>query len=47
MLYLEFANEVFTPEGETVDRGAVTRVKAEVRREREERFRRTGRARRR
>jgi excinuclease ABC subunit B len=46
MLDLEFANEALTPEGEAVDRGAVTRVKAEARAEKEERFRRGGRRRR-
>jgi len=45
MLDLEFANEMITPEGETVDRGAVKRVKAEVRAERAEQFRK-GRGRR-
>jgi excinuclease ABC subunit B len=39
LLDLEFANEVLTPAGETVDRGAVTRMKAEARAEAQERFR--------
>jgi excinuclease ABC subunit B len=39
MLDLEFANEALTPEGEAVDRRAVTRVKAEARAEKEERWR--------
>ncbi len=39
LLDLEFANEVLTPAGEEVDRGAVKRVKAEARAESAERFR--------
>jgi excinuclease ABC subunit B len=39
LLDLEFANDVMTGEGETVDRGAVKRVKAEARAEAAERFR--------
>jgi excinuclease ABC subunit B len=39
MLDLEFANEMLTPTGETADRGAVKRVKAEARAESAERFR--------
>jgi len=39
MLDLEFANEVFTPEGQAVDKGAVTKVKAAARAEAAERFR--------
>jgi excinuclease ABC subunit B len=39
MLDLEFANEMLTGEGETVDKGAVKRVKAEVRAEKAEAFR--------
>jgi len=46
MLDLEFANEVFTPEGETVDKAAPRRLKAAARAEAEERFRKHGRARR-
>ncbi len=45
MLDLEFANEVFTPEGETVDRAAPGRLKAAARAEAQERFRKHGRAR--
>ncbi len=45
MLDLEFANEVMTPVGEAVDRGAVTRVKAEARAEAAARFRKGGRRR--
>ncbi|ODT88844.1 excinuclease ABC subunit UvrB [Phenylobacterium sp. SCN 70-31] len=45
MLDLEFANEMLTGEGEAVDRGAVKRVKAEVRAEKAEAFRK-GRGRR-
>jgi excinuclease ABC subunit B len=45
MLDLEFANEVMTPVGETVDRGAVTRMKADAKAEAAERFRK-GRGRR-
>jgi len=41
MLDLEFANEVFTPEGEQVDKGAVKRVKAQARAESEERYRKS------
>ncbi|TAJ70934.1 MAG: excinuclease ABC subunit UvrB [Phenylobacterium sp.] len=39
MLDLEFANEMLTPEGQTADKGAVKRVKAEARAEAAERFR--------
>jgi excinuclease ABC subunit B len=39
MLDLEFANEMLTPSGETADREAVKRVKAEARAEAQERFR--------
>jgi excinuclease ABC subunit B len=39
MLDLEFANEMLTPAGETADKGAVKRVKAEARAEAQERFR--------
>jgi excinuclease ABC subunit B len=39
MLDLEFANEMLTPQGETADREAVKRVKAEARAEAAERFR--------
>ncbi|MDE2290551.1 MAG: UvrB/UvrC motif-containing protein, partial [Elusimicrobia bacterium] len=46
MLDLEFANEVFTPEGEAVDKGAVKLARAEARAEREARYSRRGRSRR-
>ena len=39
MLDLEFANEMLTPAGETADKGAVKRVRAEARAEAAERFR--------
>ena len=39
LLDLEFANEVFTPEGEAVDKGAVKVVKAQARAEAAERYR--------
>ena len=39
LLDLEFANEAMTPVGEAVDRGVVTRVKAEARAEAAARFR--------
>ena len=39
MLDLEFANEVFTPEGETVDKAAPARLKKAARAEAEERYR--------
>ena len=39
LMDLEFANEMLTPTGEEVDRGAVKRVKAEARAEAQERFR--------
>jgi excinuclease ABC subunit B len=39
MLDLEFANEIFTPEGETVDRAAPGRLKAAARAEAQERYR--------
>jgi len=45
MLDLEFANEMLTAEGETADRGAVKRLKTEVRAEKAEAFRK-GRGRR-
>jgi len=45
MLDLEFANEMLTPAGETADRGAVKRLKTEVRAEKAEAFRK-GRGRR-
>jgi excinuclease ABC subunit B len=43
MLDLEFANEVMTPAGETVDRGVVKHARAEARAERAERLRKGGR----
>jgi len=43
LLDLEFANDALTPAGEAVDRGAVTRVKAEARAEKAARFRKGGR----
>jgi excinuclease ABC subunit B len=39
LLDLEFANEVLTAEGETADKGAVKRVRAEVRAEKAEEMR--------
>ena len=39
LLDLEFANEVFTPEGEAVNRGATKAVRAEARAEAQERWR--------
>ncbi len=39
MLDLEFANEVFTPEGEAVDKAAPGRLKKAARAEAEERYR--------
>jgi excinuclease ABC subunit B len=39
LMDLEFANEMLTPTGEEVDRGAIKRVKAEARAEAQERFR--------
>jgi excinuclease ABC subunit B len=42
LLDLEFANEALTPAGETVDRTAVTKVKAEARAEAAARFRKKG-----
>ena len=45
MLDLEFANELLTPAGEAVDKGAVAKIKAEVRAEAAERFRKGGKAR--
>jgi len=39
MLDLEFANDLLTPSGETVDKGAVTRMKAAAKAEAAERFR--------
>jgi excinuclease ABC subunit B len=39
MLDLEFAADALTSEGETVDKGAIKRVKAEARAEAQERFR--------
>ncbi|HEX3919360.1 MAG TPA: excinuclease ABC subunit UvrB [Caulobacteraceae bacterium] len=47
MLDLEFANEVFTPEGETVDRSAPKAVRAQDRAEKAEQYRKGGRPRRR
>ena len=41
MLDLEFANEVFTPEGETVNKGAAKAVRAEARAEAAERYRKS------
>ena len=41
MLDLEFANEVYTPEGEAVDKTAVKRVRADARAEAAERYRKT------
>ncbi len=46
MLDLEFANEALTPDGETVDRGAVKLARAEARAEAAERYRKGGRRRR-
>jgi excinuclease ABC subunit B len=47
MLDLEFANEMITPEGQEVDRGAVKRLKTEVKAEKAEAFRKArGRGRR-
>ena len=47
MLDLEFANEMITPEGESVDRDAVKRLKTEVKAEKAEAFRKArGRSRR-
>jgi excinuclease ABC subunit B len=43
LLDLEFANEVMTPAGEAVDRGAVTKAKADARAESAARFRKGGR----
>ena len=43
LLDLEFANEALTPAGEAVDRGVVTRAKAEARAEKAARFRKGGR----
>jgi excinuclease ABC subunit B len=45
MLDLEFANELLTPSGETVDKSVVTRIKADARAEAAERFRKGGKAR--
>jgi len=39
MLDLEFANDLMTPSGEAVDKGAVTRAKAAAKAEAAERFR--------
>ncbi len=39
MLDLEFANEVFTPDGEAVDRSAPKQLRAEARAEAAEQFR--------
>jgi excinuclease ABC subunit B len=46
LLDLEFANEMLTSEGAEVDRGATKRVRAEVRQEKAEQYRKRGRARR-
>jgi excinuclease ABC subunit B len=43
LLDLEFANEALTPAGEAVDRGEVTRARAEARAEKAARFRKGGR----
>jgi excinuclease ABC subunit B len=43
MLDLEFANEAMTPVGESVDRAAPTRVRAQARAEAAARFRKGGR----
>src|SRR5579859_3623399 len=43
LLDLEFANEALTPAGEAVDRGVVTKVRAEARAEKAARFRKGGR----
>ncbi len=40
---LEFANDALTPAGETVDKGAVTKAKADARAESAARFRKGGR----
>jgi excinuclease ABC subunit B len=45
MLDLEFANELLTPSGESVDKSVVTKIKAEARAEAAERFRKGGKAR--
>jgi excinuclease ABC subunit B len=39
---LEFANDALTPAGETVDKSAVTRIKAEARAEAAARFKKRG-----
>ena len=41
LLDLEFANDALTPAGETADKGAVKRLRAEVRAEDAERFRKS------
>jgi len=46
MLDLEFANEMLTAEGQEVDKGATKRVRAEVRQEKADAFRKKGRAKR-
>ena len=46
MMDLEFANEMLTKDGEQADKGAVKRLKAEVRQEKADEFRKKGRARR-
>ncbi|WP_296600481.1 excinuclease ABC subunit UvrB [Phenylobacterium sp.] len=46
LLDLEFANEMLTAEGQEVDRSAAKRVRAEVRQEKADEFRKKGRARR-
>jgi excinuclease ABC subunit B len=43
LLDLEFANEALTPAGEAVDRGVVTKVKADARAEKAARWRKGGR----
>ena len=42
LLDLEFANDALTPEGEAVDKGAVTKMKADARAEAAARFRKGG-----
>jgi excinuclease ABC subunit B len=46
MMDLEFANEMLTRDGEQADKGAVKRLKAEVRQEKADEFRKKGRAKR-
>jgi len=45
LLDLEFANEALTPAGEDVDKGAVTKARADARAEAAARFRKGGRKR--